>query len=257
MKILLELQNVEVRYNAVLALKGISLSIKEGEIACLIGANGSGKSTLLKSIVGLKPISKGRILFNGEVISESINEEKQKSLLKLLSKNRALKTNRIISKGISLVPEGRGVFADLSVMENLEMGAFLVEDRSIIKHKTDEIYELFPILKDRRKQKAGSLSGGKQQMLAVARSMMNSPHLLLLDEPGLGLAPLVIRDIFETIVKINREENVTIFLVEQNARMALQVSSKGYVMETGNIVLEDDSKSLLKNPRVKAAYLGE
>ena len=257
MKILLELQNVEVRYNAVLALKGISLSIKEGEIACLIGANGSGKSTLLKSIVGLKPISKGRILFNGEVISESINEEKQKSLLKLLSKNRALKTNRIISKGISLVPEGRGVFADLSVMENLEMGAFLVEDRSIIKHKTDEIYELFPILKDRRKQKAGSLSGGEQQMLAVARSMMNSPHLLLLDEPGLGLAPLVIRDIFETIVKINREENVTIFLVEQNARMALQVSSKGYVMETGNIVLEDDSKSLLKNPRVKAAYLGE
>ena len=245
MKNILEIQNIEVLYNAILALKGVSLSIKEGEIACLIGANGSGKSTLLKSIVGLKQISKGSIVFKGELISGGVKGK------------RGLKTDRIISKGISLVPEGRMVFAELSVLENLEMGAFLVNDKNLIKNKTDEMYEIFPILKDRRKQKAGSLSGGEQQMLAVARSLMSSPKLLLLDEPGLGLAPLVIRDIFKTIVKINKEENVTIFLVEQNARMALEVSSKGYVMETGKIVLEDDSGKLLQNPGVKAAYLGE
>lgn len=252
---ILELKNIEVNYGNIKALKGIDLSVKKGEIVCLIGANGAGKSTLLKSIVGLEPLVNGEIYFDNELIAKS-KEKKSNFLMNFINIDQ-FSTDKIISKGISLVPEGREVFADMSVLENLEMGAFLKKEKSYIKNKLDEMYEIFPILKDRRDQKAGSLSGGEQQMLAIARSLMSSPKLLLLDEPGLGLAPLIIKDIFSIISKINKEENVTIFLVEQNAKMALRISDRGYVMETGNITLSDKSERLLNDPKVKVSYLGE
>jgi branched-chain amino acid transport system ATP-binding protein len=248
---ILEIDGIQVAYNNILALKGINVSINEGEIVSLIGANGAGKSTLLKAIVGLEPLSKGAIRYDGEIISE----EKKNKFKGFRGKN--LSTDRIISKGISLVPEGRGVFADMTLLENLEMGAFLKKDRKYIDGKLEEMFAIFPILKDRRNQKAGSLSGGEQQMLAIARALMNSPRLLLLDEPGLGLAPLVIKDIFDTIRKINKNDKVTVFIVEQNAKQALKLSNRGLVIETGNIVLEDESVNLLENEKVKAAYLGE
>jgi len=245
---IVELRNIHVSYGNIEALKGVNLSIDEGEIACLIGANGAGKSTLLKSIVGLEPLLEGEILYNKEVISSSRNSEMGKY---------TLGTNRIIARGIAMAPEGRGVFAEMTVQENLEMGAYLLKDKIEKKKRIEEKYAMFPILHDRRKQLAGSLSGGEQQMLSIGRALMCSPRLLLLDEPALGLAPIIIQNIFDTIQRINREEHVTVFLVEQNARMALSISNKGYVLETGNLVLEDLSTNLLVNPKVKAAYLGE
>ncbi|PKL18759.1 MAG: ABC transporter ATP-binding protein [Spirochaetae bacterium HGW-Spirochaetae-5] len=243
---ILELKDVRVNYGNIQALKGVNLNVAEGEIVSLIGANGAGKSTLLKSIVGLESLTNGNITFNGSSIRDA-------------GKNRKLNlpTDKIIASGISLVPEGRGVFPEMTVLENLEMGAYLLRDKAEKKRRIEEKYEMFGILRDRRKQLAGSLSGGEQQMLAIARALMSSPKLLLLDEPALGLAPLIIQNIFATISKISREEKVTIFLVEQNAKMALSISDKGYVMETGNIILEDLSSNLLENPKVKAAYLGE
>lgn len=243
---ILELKDVRVNYGNIQALKGVNLSVEEGEIVSLIGANGAGKSTLLKSIVGLESLTNGNITFNGISIRDA-------------GKNKKLNipTDKIIASGISLVPEGRGVFPEMTVLENLEMGAYLLRDKTEKKRRIEEKYEMFGILRDRRKQLAGSLSGGEQQMLAIARALMSSPKLLLLDEPALGLAPLIIQNIFATISKISREDKVTIFLVEQNAKMALSISDKGYVMETGNIILEDLSKNLLENPKVKAAYLGE
>jgi branched-chain amino acid transport system ATP-binding protein len=246
---ILEVNNVSVEYSGIKALKNVSLSIKHGEIVTLIGANGAGKSTLLKSIVALEPATSGNIKFNGEVIVDSA---KGTGLI-----NKNLTTDKIIARGIALVPEGRQVFAEMTVLENLEMGSFLKNSNGYIKNKLDEIYEMLPVLKDRKLQKAGSLSGGEQQMLAIARALMSSPNLLLLDEPGLGLAPLAIKDIFATIVKINKSEKVTILLVEQNAKMALNISMRGLVMETGTIILEDRSSRLLKNPKVKKAYLGD
>jgi len=252
-KTILEIKDLKVNYGNIEALKGVNLTVSEGEIVCLIGANGAGKSTLLKSIVGLVPLKNGGIIYNGETIAGSIQRNGNESK----SKKIQISTDKIISRGISMAPEGRGIFAQMTVLENLEMGAFLLRNRGEINKRIEEKYQMFPILKDRRKQLAGSLSGGEQQMLSIARALMSSPRLLLLDEPALGLAPIIIQNIFQTISSISRDENVTIFLVEQNAKMALGISNKGYVLETGNIVLEDKSRNLLENPKVKAAYLGE
>jgi branched-chain amino acid transport system ATP-binding protein len=241
---LIDIRDIEVSYGNIRALKGISLQVPPGDICCLIGANGSGKSTLLKAIVGLEPLVKGDIIFNGGRIASG-------------ERGKSLTTDQIVQQGIALVPEGRRIFADMTVEENLDMGAFLVRDPERIKVKKQQMFGLFPILQKRHRQKAGQLSGGEQQMLAIARALMNSPKLLLLDEPGLGLAPLIIKLIFDIIARINREEGVTVFLVEQNARMALQASTTGSVLETGNIVLQDKSSALLVDPRVRAAYLGE
>ncbi|MCR5761688.1 MAG: ABC transporter ATP-binding protein [Sphaerochaetaceae bacterium] len=243
---LLKIDNISVSYGNISALKGVSMSVQEGEIVSLIGANGAGKSTLLKSIVGLEPLKEGSISFRGEVLGQAKGGH-----------YKGVPTNLLVRKGVALVPEGRRVFADLTIEENLDMGAFMVREDSVVQQRKEEMYEFFPILGNRRKQKSRSLSGGEQQMLAVARALMSNPTLLLLDEPGLGLAPLIVQDIFNKLAIINRENKVTIFIVEQNARLALKSSDMGYVMENGRIVLADKAKALLKNAQVRAAYLGE
>lgn len=253
---LLSVENVRVNYGNIRALKGVSVEVGAGEIVCLIGANGAGKSTLLKAITGLEPIAGGRILFDGMPISVPEGREAGR-IGNPFRRHSTLSTDRIVALGVALVPEGRRVFSDMSVQENLDMGAYLVRDERKVRTMAERMFERFPILRDRRRQKAGLLSGGEQQMLVIARALMSSPRLLLLDEPGLGLAPLVIRDIFEIITDLGRESNVTVFLVEQNARMALAVSQRGYVMETGNVVLVDTSKNLLGNSRVREAYIGD
>jgi branched-chain amino acid transport system ATP-binding protein len=262
---LLTIDGISVSYGNIHALRDVSMHVAEGDVVCLIGANGAGKSTLLKAIVGLEPLVSGTISYRGKVIAAANSNHHSHNPLALFALkgakghqgDRSLRTDEIASLGIAMVPEGRRVFADLTVEENLDMGAFLIEDNAAIARKKQEMYEFFPILGARRKQKTRSLSGGEQQMMAIARALMGFPKLLLLDEPGLGLAPLIIQDIFEKIAIINKEEGVTVFLVEQNARMALRASSEGYVMENGKIVLSDSSNSLLANERVKAAYLGE
>ena len=247
---MLEIDSISVKYGSIEALHGVSMSVNQGDIVSLIGANGAGKSTLLKAIVGQVPLSTGSIRFEGrEICSPKKHSKGEKHVL--------VPTHVIASLGIALVPEGRHVFSDMTIEENLDMGAFMVKDANLIERKKEEMYDLFPILGARRKQKTRSLSGGEQQMMAIARALMSSPKLLLLDEPGLGLAPLIVQDIFHKIRMINEEENVTVFLVEQNARMALKNSTDGYVMETGKIVLCDASSNLLQNEKVKAAYLGE
>lgn len=258
---LLDIDSISVSYGSIKALREVSLHVNEGEIVCLIGANGAGKSTLLKAIVALEPITHGSIAYQGQMIAQ-IDENGAKKRFgvpirrsKGLSSN--LRTDEIAGRGVALVPEGRRVFADMTVEENLDMGAFLVHDDELIARKKEEMYDFFPILGARRKQKTRSLSGGEQQMLAIARALMSSPRLLLLDEPGLGLAPLIIQDIFEKIHIINREDKVTVFLVEQNASIALKASNRGYVMENGVIVLSDFSTNLLENEKVRAAYLGD
>ena len=240
---LLTIENIDVCYGNIKALSGVSMHVDQGDIVCLIGANGAGKSTLLKSIVGLEGLTNGQICFDGEVICQ-VKKVKHT-------------TDQIAKMGISLVPEGRRVFADMTVEENLDMGAFMLKDDALIKRKKEEMFDFFPILGQRKKQKSRSLSGGEQQMLAVARAMMSSPRLLLLDEPGLGLAPLIVQEIFNKIKLINKEDKVTVFVVEQNARLALKSSDDGYVMENGVIVLHDEAQALLKNQKVRAAYLGE
>ena len=244
-KEILRIDDISVSYGNIKALHGVSMSVKEGEIVALIGANGAGKSTLLKAIVGQEPLQTGSIYYDGELLYSS---EKH---------HHNVPTYTVVKKGIALVPEGRRVFADLTVEENLDMGAFMLRDDALIRRKKDEMFTFFPILGERRKQKSRSLSGGEQQMLAVARALMISPRLLLLDEPGLGLAPLIVQDIFNKLKVINREDKVTVFVVEQNARLALKSSNDGYVMENGVVVLHDDSKALLSNPKVRSAYLGE
>ncbi|MDF1590419.1 MAG: ABC transporter ATP-binding protein [Desulfobacterales bacterium] len=234
---MLELKNVETFYGNIQALKGINIDISEGEIIALIGANGAGKSTTLMSICGIVPPRFGEILFRGAPI-------------------HGLPPNKIVSLGICQVPEGRRIFPYLTVLENLDMGAFLRKDREEIKRDLDYIFELFPILAERRHQAGGTLSGGEQQMLAISRALMAKPRLLLLDEPSLGLAPLVVKRIFDIIKKINSENRTTIFLVEQNANLALKVAHRGYVMETGRITLTDSAANLLSNESVKKAYLG-
>ena len=234
---MLEVKNIQTYYGNIQALKGVSIEISEGEIITLIGANGAGKSTTLMSISGIVPPRSGEILFLGKPIQD-------------------LSPNRIVSLGICQVPEGRRIFPYLTVTENLDMGAFLRNDAAEIKKDMAYIFELFPILAERRSQTGGTLSGGEQQMLAVARALMARPRLLLLDEPSLGLAPLVVKQIFQIIEKINTENKTTIFLVEQNANLALKVAHRGYVMENGLITLSDTSQNLLANEKVKKAYLG-
>jgi branched-chain amino acid transport system ATP-binding protein len=234
---MLELRNVSSGYGAIEALKGVNLRADRGEIVTLIGANGAGKSTTLRNITGLVPLTAGEILFEGKPL-------------------KGIPTHEITRMGISLVPEGRAIFANLTVLENLEMGAYLQKDRARNAREMERIYTLFPRLKERRKQAAGTLSGGEQQMLAIGRALMTGPRLLLLDEPSLGLAPLLVHTIFEAIDTINRE-GTTILLVEQNANAALKHSHRGYVLETGQIVMEGPSSELANDPRVKEAYLGE
>ena len=234
---MLEVKDIKTYYGNIQAIKGISLEISEGEIITLIGANGAGKTTTLMSISGIVPPKFGDILFMGQPLKE-------------------LSPNQIVALGISQVPEGRRIFPYLTVMENLDMGAFLRNDTHEIQKDVEYVFDIFPILAERRHQSGGTLSGGEQQMLAVARALMARPRLLLLDEPSLGLAPLIVRQIFKIIRKINKENNTTIFLVEQNANLALQVAHRGYVMENGHITLSDTSQNLLANEDVKKAYLG-
>ena len=245
-KVLLKIDDIAVSYGNIKALHGVSMSVNEGTFVSLIGANGAGKSTLLKAIVGQEPLVAGSITYDENVLY-SVKD----------GHFHGIPTYNVVKKGIALVPEGRRVFADLTVEENLDMGAFMLKDDSLIKSKKQEMFDFFPILGTRRKQKARSLSGGEQQMLAVARALMVSPRLLLLDEPGLGLAPLIVHDIFSKLRHINEEDNVTILVVEQNARLALKSADDGYVMENGVIVLQDKASALLKNEKVRAAYLGE
>lgn len=234
---MLELRNVATFYGNIQALKNVSISIGTGDIVTLIGANGAGKSTTLMSICGITPPRSGSIVFEGTDIT-------------------ADEPNAIVERGISQVPEGRRIFPYLTVQENLDMGALLRSNKSEIRRDLDYVYELFPILKERRNQSGGTLSGGEQQMLAISRALMARPRLLLLDEPSLGLAPLFVQTIFDIIGQINRENGTTIFLVEQNANMALKVAHRGYVMETGRITLADTAQNLLANEDVRKAYLG-
>jgi len=234
---MLKIEDVNTFYGNIQALKGITIEINEGEIITLIGANGAGKTTTLMSICGIVPPRSGNITFLGSSLLDKEPDE-------------------IVSMGISQVPEGRRIFPYLSVQENLDMGAFLRKDQEEIARDREYIYELFPILAERRNQAGGTLSGGEQQMLAISRAIMARPKLLLLDEPSLGLAPLIVLQIFDIIKKINTENKTTIFLVEQNANLALKTAHRGYVMENGAITLADSCESLLENEAVRKAYLG-
>jgi branched-chain amino acid transport system ATP-binding protein len=232
---LLEVEDIHTFYGNIEALKGISLEVQEGEIVTLIGSNGAGKSTTLRSISGLTPPRAGSIRFEGEEIGETPPQE-------------------IVRLGISQSPEGRHIFPRMTVRENLDLGAYLRRDNGVLADM-ERVYELFPRLQERETQTAGTLSGGEQQMLAIGRALMASPRLLLLDEPGMGLAPILVERIYETIREINRQ-GTTILLVEQNANFALEVSKRGYVLETGTVALSDRSDALRRNPEVQRAYLG-
>jgi branched-chain amino acid transport system ATP-binding protein len=234
---MLELRDLTVGYGAITALHGISIKVEAGSIVTLVGSNGAGKSTTLRAISGLVKVKSGEILYEDQPITN-------------------LPPHRIVGRGIAQSPEGRMVFANLTVKENLRMGAYLRKDKANFAKDLDFIYGIFPRLKERAKQTAGTLSGGEQQMLAIGRALMSKPKLLLLDEPSLGIAPLLTKTIFEQIVAINRELNLTILLVEQNANLALEVSHRGYVLETGRILLEDTAEALRQDPKVREAYLG-
>ena len=234
---LLELKKLEVAYGGIQAVKGIDLVVRRGELVCLIGANGAGKTTTLKGITGLQPVKSGAVLYDGSDVT-------------------GRPAFQLVRKGLSMVPEGRGVFGGLTIEENLAMGAYSRRDQAAIRQDTDRVFGLFPRLKERRRQTAGTLSGGEQQMLAMARAIMSRPKLLLLDEPSMGLAPLMVQKVFETVLAI-AAEGVTILLIEQNAKLALEVSHRGYVMESGNVTLSGSSRELLSDPKVRAAYLGE
>lgn len=234
---LLEVKDLAVHYGGIQALSGISFTVEEGEIVSLIGANGAGKSTTLRAIAGLAPLSGGDILYQGKSIS-------------------GVPTQQIVGQGVVLVPEGRRVFPNLTGLENLKIGAYLRTDKEGIARDIEHVYELFPRLKERHWQLAGTLSGGEQQMLAVGRALMAKPKLIMMDEPSLGLAPLVSNDIFKIINRIN-EDGVTVLLIEQNANAALRISHRGYVMETGNINMTGTGADLLNDERIKQAYLGK
>jgi branched-chain amino acid transport system ATP-binding protein len=234
---LLELKRLHVAYGGIQAVKGIDLKVAHGELVCLIGANGAGKTTTLKGITGLQPVKSGSIHYDGEDIT-------------------GRPAFQLVRKGLSMVPEGRGVFGALTVDENLAMGAYARDDSAAIRQDVERVFHLFPRLKERRRQTAGTLSGGEQQMLAMGRSLMSRPKLLLLDEPSMGLAPLMVQKVFETVLAVAKEA-VTILLIEQNAKLALEVSSRGYVMESGEITIAGTAQELLSDPKVRAAYLGE
>ncbi len=233
---MLKINDLHVHYGGIHALRGIDINVKKGKIISLIGANGAGKSTTLRTIMSLENPSNGSIIYNGENITNK-------------------KTKDIVANGIVLVPEGRRIFPNLTVKENLILGAYLQKDKKQIQEDIEKIYDLFPRLKEREWQKAGTMSGGEQQMLAVGRALMTKPEIMMMDEPSLGLAPLIVKDIFDIIKKINNE-GVTILLIEQNAKAALEISDYAYVLETGKIVLEGKGKDLLNDENVKSAYLG-
>ncbi|MFL5868657.1 MAG: ABC transporter ATP-binding protein [Thermoleophilaceae bacterium] len=232
----LEVSDIHTFYGNIEALKGISLEVEEGEIVTLIGSNGAGKSTTLRSISGLTPPTQGSIKFDGDELAEMAPQD-------------------IVQLGISQSPEGRHVFPRMTVRENLELGAFLRRDRAGVDGDMDRVFDLFPRLQERERQKAGTMSGGEQQMLAIGRALMANPKLLLLDEPSMGLAPILVERIYETIEEINKQ-GTTILLVEQNANFALEVSGRGYVLETGRVAVADESENLRENPEVQKAYLG-
>lgn len=234
---ILEVNDLNVYYGAIHAIKNISFEIKKGEIVTLIGANGAGKTSTLHAVSGLLPIKSGEISLNGVNIT-------------------GVEAHKLVSLGMAHSPEGRRVFTELSVLENLEMGAYIRNDKDEIKKDLDKMFEMFPRLAERKKQLAGTMSGGEQQMLAIARALMSKPSLLLMDEPSMGLAPLIVQEIFRIIKKINTEEGTTILLVEQNANMALSIANRAYVLETGEIIKEGTGQELLNDPDIKKAYLG-
>lgn len=234
---MLKVDNLNLFYGAIHALRDISIEVEQGQIVTLIGANGAGKTSTLRAISGLEPIKSGEVTFKNEPLSK-------------------VPANKIVSKGLSHVPEGRRVFANLTVMENLELGAYLRKDKKGIKDDYEMVFDKFPRLKERMKQAAGTLSGGEQQMLAIGRALMVRPELLLMDEPSMGLAPIVVQGIFSIIKEINKS-GTTILLVEQNAHMALSIAHKAYVLETGSITMEGNPKDLLNDDSIRSAYLGE
>ena len=233
---MLEVKNLSVSYGAIEAVKDISFTVNDGEIVSLIGANGAGKTTTLHTITGLVPAKSGSVMYNGVDLLKTHN-------------------NKIVTFGMAHIPEGRHVFTRMSVEENLEMGAFSLKDQSDLKKDLDMVYGLFPRLKERRNQKAGTLSGGEQQMLAMGRALMSHPKTILMDEPSMGLSPKLVKEIFSIIRKLH-EQGITILLVEQNAKMALSIADRAYVLETGRITMEGDAKELLNNEQVRKAYLG-
>ncbi len=233
---LLEIKDLAVYYGGICALHQVNLHVNAGEIVAVIGANGAGKSTLMKTVAAINTFTTGAILFNGTPLPKE--------------------ANKVVTSGITLVPEGRRIFAPLSVRENLLVGAYTRSNRQEIEQTMDDIFTLFPRLKERINQRGGTLSGGEQQMLAVGRALMSQPKLLMLDEPSLGLAPIVIDAMFETIARLNRERGLTILLVEQNASLALEMCHRAYVLKTGQIIMEGTGKELLEDPRVRASYLG-
>ena len=233
---MLEVKNLSVSYGAIEAVKDISFTVNDGEIVSLIGANGAGKTTTLHTITGLVPAKSGSVIYNGVDLLKTHN-------------------NKIVTLGMAHIPEGRHVFTRMSVEENLEMGAFSLKNQSDLKKDLDMVYGLFPRLKERRNQKAGTLSGGEQQMLAMGRALMSHPKTILMDEPSMGLSPKLVKEIFSIIRKLH-EQGITILLVEQNAKMALSIADRAYVLETGRITMEGDAKELLNNEQVRKAYLG-
>lgn len=234
---LLELKDLSVSYGGIQAVRGISLKVHAGELVTLIGANGAGKSTTLRAITGLVHPAQGKVFYGGRDITDA-------------------PPFKLVEQGLVMVPEGRGIFGQLTIEENLAMGAFVRRDKAAVAKEIEHVFELFPRLKERRKQSAGTLSGGEQQMLAIGRALLAKPKLLLLDEPSMGLAPLMVAKIFDTVNMISKQ-GTTILLIEQNAKLALKAAHRAYVMESGQIILEGEAKALLDDPKVKAAYLGE
>lgn len=234
---MLKIKGLQVNYGGIQAVKGVDMEVQQGELVTLIGANGAGKTTTMKAITGLKPYSAGDIEYDGKSI-------------------KGVPSHELLKRGLAMVPEGRGIFARMSIIENMQMGAYLRNDKEQIKKDVDRMFGFFPRLKERATQLAGTLSGGEQQMLAMARAILSKPKLLLLDEPSMGLSPIMVEKIFEVVRTISKE-GITVLLVEQNARLALQAADRGYVMDSGTVTMSGDAKQMLDDPKVRAAYLGE
>ncbi|MBY8609141.1 MAG: ABC transporter ATP-binding protein [Burkholderia sp.] len=234
---MLKIKGLQVNYGGIQAVKGVDMEVRQGELVTLIGANGAGKTTTMKAITGLKPYSAGDIEYEGKSI-------------------KGIPSHELLKRGLAMVPEGRGIFARMSIIENMQMGAYLRNDNEQIKKDVERMFGFFPRLKERATQLAGTLSGGEQQMLAMSRAILSKPKLLLLDEPSMGLSPIMVEKIFEVVREISKE-GITVLLVEQNARLALQAADRGYVMDSGTVTMEGDAKQMLDDPKVRAAYLGE
>ncbi|WP_175719349.1 ABC transporter ATP-binding protein [Burkholderia anthina] len=234
---MLKIKGLQVNYGGIQAVKGVDMEVRQGELVTLIGANGAGKTTTMKAITGLKPYSAGDIEYDGKSI-------------------KGVPSHELLKRGLAMVPEGRGIFARMSIVENMQMGAYLRNDKEQIKKDVERMFGFFPRLKERATQLAGTLSGGEQQMLAMSRAILSKPKLLLLDEPSMGLSPIMVEKIFEVVREISKE-GITVLLVEQNARLALQAADRGYVMDSGTVTMEGDAKQMLDDPKVRAAYLGE